>query len=318
MRIYRFNWTVYRDRVMPAFARWLTANDARAVQALYQATRLAREETFVPAVMQCLRTWPRALAFVEHLPRGPHSLHEYRLLCSAEAFTALSDRYLYRHIPHLYRPSEALATIWSALVEQHCLYAETHEQVLSGETSSAALTEQSEKAGAGATGGSKSETYFEISERSAALRRPEGVFLGRHPNVLRLRGWLARTSVEALALFEFLACGRRSLPFDMETGGTLVQETRAGDTPDEADSAPLSYSGYLTPKEVTRLADCLQDLRAPSNVEAEHDYRSFRSQAGSQTPQRLIDEVLPAHGAAFLTVVHQAAALQQGLICSRG
>jgi hypothetical protein len=285
MQLYGFDWSLYRDRIMPAFARWLLENDARAVQALYEGTRLAYEEAFVPAVMEGARTWPRALAFVESLPRGPHSLHEYRLLCSAEEFTALSDRYLYRHIPHLCRPSEALATLWSALVETYCLRTEQEEP----EADTACV----------------GETYFEIGVTFQESRQLAGITLGRHPNVLRLRGWLASISPRALALFEYLACGRRGLPFHHAAAG-------------EPHAMPGShYSGYLTPTEVSSLAICLEKARPPSAAEAAHDDRLFRRRRAAGLEERLIDEVLPLHAEDFLRTVRRSAARQLGLICAR-
>jgi hypothetical protein len=313
MLIYGFDWRSYRELVMPAFARWLTANDAGEVEALYAATSLAYEEAFLPAAMQSARTWPRAVAFVATLPRGPHSLYEYRLLCSADEFTVLSDRYLYRHVPHLHRCSEALAAVWSAIVEHYCAYGEIltrapveTEQRPTVTRAAVGLMSQPEEVKSSPL--QLSEAYFEVT--SPDLREeepPEGFFLGQHPNVLRLRGWLASISPAALALFEYLACGRRALPFeDGLTPGLLGALTRV---------SLGHYIGYLTPTEVKRLAHCLHTATAPETEVAVRDYDRFRQGVASGQETRLIDEVLPAYGSNLLTAVRLAAEQDLGLIC---
>nr|BBH95012.1 hypothetical protein KTA_32110 [Thermogemmatispora argillosa] len=318
MVIYGFDWWSYRDQVMPAFARWLTANDATAVEALYASTRLAYEESFLPAAMQAARTWPRALAFVAALPRGPHSLYEYRLLCSAEEFTALSDRYLYRHVPHLHRPSEALAAVWGAIVEHYCLRGEmlteaaaARELQQAPRRSGVALLSQSAEEQADSSY-QLSEAYFELAGPGAGPDQspssPVGLSLGQHPNMLRLRGWLATISPAALALFEYLACGRRALPFE---DGLIVP----GQTDFLSRTSLCHYIGYLTPIEVRRLADCLRTASAPDPEVAARDYDLFRQGLTSAQEPRLIDEVLPAHGASLLTAVRLAAEHNLGLIC---
>jgi hypothetical protein len=103
VQLHAFNWEVYAERVMPAFAEWLIEGDENAAQQLFEQTRCALEERFLPETVQRLRVWPRARAFAQTLPRGPYSRREYHKLCSAEHFTALSDRYLYRHAPQLYQ-----------------------------------------------------------------------------------------------------------------------------------------------------------------------------------------------------------------------
>ncbi|MBX5450740.1 hypothetical protein [Thermogemmatispora sp.] len=321
MVIYGFDWRRYRDQVMPAFARWLMANEAAAVEALYTATRLAHEEAFLPAAMQAARTWPRALAFVVALPRGPHSLYEYRLLCSAEEFTALSDRYLYRYVPHLHRPSEALATVWGAIVEHYCLSGELlaktttdREAEPAPRRSGVALISQAAEESADSPY-QLSETYFELAGAGSGLSPdqslPAGLSLGQHPNLLRLRGWLATISPAALALFEYLACGRRALPFEdsLTTPGQMDLLSRTS----------CHYIGYLTPAEVRRLADCLRAVAAPDPEAAARDYECFRQGlASSAQERRLIDEVLPTHGMSLLTAVRLAAEQNLGLICRQG
>src|SRR2546426_4398378 len=121
VQIHGFDWAVYAERVMPAFAPWLMDGDERAVYELFKQTRCAREEAFLPEPMKRLSAWARAETFVDGLPRGPHSLREYAKLCSVEQFTALSDSYLHCHAPHLYQNSDALRIIWGAIIEEYCL-----------------------------------------------------------------------------------------------------------------------------------------------------------------------------------------------------
>ena len=121
VRLHLFDWKSYAERVMPALARWLIYEDDSLALQLFEKTRCAHEERYVPPTMRKLATWPRAHAFVKHLPRGMISRQEYQLLCDAEQFTGVSDRYVHRHLPQLYRHSEALLTVWGALVEQYCL-----------------------------------------------------------------------------------------------------------------------------------------------------------------------------------------------------
>jgi hypothetical protein len=129
---------------------------------------------------------------------------------------------------------------------------------------------------------------------------PGGVALGAHPNVLQLRGWLAGISVRALALFEYLCCGRRTMPFGYEP------------------SEPYGvFIGYLTPDEVWRLGTCLRGVQDPNQAEAEADYLRFRYQhPGVPESYRLVDEVLPSHATEFHQAIDMAAAQGLGLICS--
>src|SRR5712692_8040755 len=121
VQVHGFDWEVYEKRVMPAFARWLIENHEIDVSRLFEQTRCALEERFLPAPMQQLRVWPRASTFVNSLPRGPHSRKEYSKLCNVAQFTALSDRYLHNHAPHLYQDAGALRTVWGAIIEEYCL-----------------------------------------------------------------------------------------------------------------------------------------------------------------------------------------------------
>lgn len=129
-----------------------------------------------------------------------------------------------------------------------------------------------------------------------------GISLGRHPTTLQLRGWLATTSVYAMALFELLACGRRRMPFGYN-----------------ASDLSKSYIGYLTPEETWQLAVCIREIAIPQRAEAEEQYRRFRTQTnGILESFRVIDEVQPAHAQAFVRVVRIAALQGLGLLCSVG
>lgn len=127
-----------------------------------------------------------------------------------------------------------------------------------------------------------------------------GIALGAHPNALQLRGWLAGVSVRSLALFEYLACGRRRMPFGYEP------------------SEPYGvFIGYLTPDEVWRLGTSLRGVFNPDQAEADADYLRFRYQhPGVPESYRLIDEVLPSHATEFHRALDMAAAQGLGLICS--
>ncbi len=84
VRVHGFDWIVYCERVMPAFARWLIDENESAIYRLYEQTRSAQGEQFVPEAVKHLCVWPRAQAFVKQLPRGPQARREYQKLCAAE------------------------------------------------------------------------------------------------------------------------------------------------------------------------------------------------------------------------------------------
>jgi hypothetical protein len=312
IRVYGFDWEAYTDLVMPAFARWLVDGNETVIYQLYQQTRCALEEQFIPSAMQLLSTWLRAKTFVQQLPRGSHTNKEYLLLCTAEQFTKLSDSYIHHHPPQLYQNSDAIRAIWGAIVEKYCQL-----QLMRPQAKGLQETERS-----------TSQDYMSLLQRSTnfcvsahEVEEPivmrnndpgvildregtntasQGVEIGRHPTPLHLRGWLAMHSIRAMALFELLVCGRRSLPFGH----------RAGE-PYEA------YIGYLTPDEVRHLADCLQDQQPPDRATAEADYASFRQEQSQPVKAfRMIDEVLPAHADSLIDAVRLAVQHGLGLICS--
>ena len=344
VQVYCFDWAVYAKRIMPAFARWLIEGDEQAIYQLFAKTRCAQEEQFLPDPMQPLRLWPRAKAFVDAIPRGPHSRKEYAKLCSAEQYTLLSDHYLHHYTPHLYQNSPALRAVWGALIETYCLPwfpeidaeeafvglaydSAIDQEAVRGELisllQSAGLPELALEVSEQVTGVERFEweptaedgdedtevaivenamgdDYDLYADEEEEMSKPKGVMIGRHPNTLHLRGWLAGYSVRSMALFEFLTLGRRRMPFGYEPG-----EPFGG------------YSGYLTADEVWQLASSLTEAKPPSQAEAEEDYKRFCQQSTeSAEANRLPDEVQPAYATDFLKVVRRAALYNVGLICS--
>ncbi len=355
VQLHAFNWEVYAERVMPAFEEWLIEGDENAAQQLFEQTRCAFEERFLPETVQRLRVWPRARAFAQTLPRGPYSRREYAKLCSAEHFTALSDRYLYRHAPQLYQQSDALRSVWGAIVETFCLpwaKSEQPEASVSPAQAQAAASEQHLEEGTlahsevisflqsvglselaqsysaqlaeletlthmqvtpvetekPATPADSEETTHETETPNAEEEEEEtevivaarGIAIGDAPNLLHMRGWLASISVRAMALFEFLACGRRSMPFGFEAGEPFG-----------------AFAGYLTPDEVALLATALEGVLAPDDRDAEEDHITFRYQHyAPPSTFRLVDEVLPTQASGLLEAIQKAASEEYGLICS--
>ncbi|MBV9712801.1 MAG: hypothetical protein JO011_18025 [Ktedonobacteraceae bacterium] len=353
VRLHAFDWMVYSERVMPAFASWLVEDDESAVEQLYQETRSARGEQFVPAAVKHLCIWPRAQAFVKQLPRGSQAKQEYQNLCAAELFTALSDRYIRQYPPRLYQDSEALRSVWGAIVEQFCLPWFQHSPPQDDEeTSSLEKKEQEpetptedeleadrselisllQSAGLERLARQVSEQAvsksYNIIEQSAfpvediaswdetgipdeerippedddTGDAPRGIVIGRQPAGLHMRGWLATISVRTMVLFEFLACGRRSMPFGYHAGEPFE-----------------GYIGYLTPDEIWQMALLLGDVEPPDAARAREEARNFHDQLSADWDEfRLIDEVLPEHAAEFLQAIHNAAQQGLGLICSIG
>jgi hypothetical protein len=423
--LHGFDWAIYTDVVMPAFAYWLLERDESAVAALFEQTRCAQEEAFLPAPMQRLRSWVRAQVFVQKLPRGLNSLQEYEQLCSPEAFTLLSDRYLHLHPPQLYQQNDALRTVWGAILETHCL--PWRQKALNGdifplstiylsdendtdnpdEQSDRALEIRSELLSLLRTAGlddlanqidesishierihleandensfdstdspnspdssSKTDGEFDEARRTGELdifdaldqtnefdESPQtgdlgafshtealgelagpvlddidieqqftmsldneevgevgeddlvfttqlgGIEIGGASDLLQLRGWLASISLRAMAMFEYLACGRRSMPFGYVTG------------------EPYNYAGYLTPDEVQQLAACLRNALPPARKAVVEDQQRFRQQQHLPLTSehfRLTDEVLPVYAGEFLQAVRTAASENLGLIC---
>jgi hypothetical protein len=348
VRIHGFDWMTYSERVMPAFASWLVAGDESAVQQLYQETRSAKGEQYVPDAVKHLCIWPRAQAFVKQLPRGPQALHEYQNLCAADLFTALSDRYIRQYPPRLYQDSEALRSVWGAIVEQFCLpwfqLASSQAEEASSppeeapkpaedevETDQSELISLLQSAGLDDLAHKVSEQSikksFDIGEQPglsiqdiAALDEvallneeaepldddtgggPRGIIIGRQPAALHMRGWLAGVSVRTMVLFEFLACGRRYMPFGYHAGEPFE-----------------GYIGYLTPDEIWQMALLLADVEPPDPLKAQEDARNFHDQLSIEWDEfRLIDEILPGHAVELLQAIHNAAHQGLGLICSIG
>ncbi len=318
VRIHGFDWHAYVQPVMLALGNWLLEKDENAVYQMYQQTRCAQEEQYTPPPLQALCTWPRAQSFVKQLPRSAHARREYEHLCSPERFTAVSDRYVYRHPPQLLQSSEALRTVWGALIETYCLpwlHISQKEQAVQEPTGEVQIDQELiQLLQAGEANRQVEETNEqEIDPPTSAQERdvlqndevaeiePTGVVIGREPTTLHIRGWLATISVRAMALFELLACERRSMPFGYQPGTPFA-----------------SYAGYLTPDEVQQLALCLRDVQPPNQAVAVMDYQRFRQQISDSNTFRMIDEVLPLHADTFVTTVRLAAQQKVGLICSIG
>ncbi len=329
--VHGFDWEIYAQRVMPAFASWLIDRDETAIHQLFKRTRCALEEQFLPKTMQRLCIWPRAKTFVDALPRGPHSRREYAKLCSAEQFTILSDQYLHSYTPHLYQDSAALRCLWGAIIEEYCLpwfhappdditgeqtitaRAEI-EQEIRGELvsllNSAGLADLAQEVNEQSSQVERydwvpeqyEEEEFDLyaNEEDPELAKRQGIILGSQTQIMQLRSWLASISIRAMVLFEYLACGRRRMPFNYETGEPFG-----------------AFSGYLIQEEVWQLASCLHKISPPDRIQAQGDYRRFcQEQTSDQLSFPLVDEVLPANAHDFLTAVRRAALHGSGLICS--
>ena len=233
IHIHGFDWAFYAKTVMPAFARWLIGDDEQEIYQLYSGTLHALEERFVPETMQPLCAWPRACDFVHQLPRGPFARREYQKLCVAEQFLLLSDRYVYRHPPRLYRESEALRTIWGATIQQYCLpWQQSIQEVrevypaeqtaLSNEfpmartelldlLQTAGLNELVEEVNEYISTREKEKSPQTLAdtpeepvedEDGRGSGGPRGIFIGQHPMTLHLRGWLGTQSIRTMVLFE--------------------------------------------------------------------------------------------------------------------
>ncbi len=215
VRVHGFSWLAYGQQVMPALACWLLSQDEHLIYQLYQQTRCAREEQCMPPPLRSLSTWSRALSFVQQLPLNAHARSEYEHLCSPERFTTTSDRYVYRHPPQLIQSSEALRTLWGALIETYCL-------------------------------------PWPLAETNAD--EPTGVVIGRLPTTLHIRGWLATISVRAMSLFELLACERRCMPFGCQPG-TPFSSFAGYLTPDEVQHLAFCLRDVQPPNQALAVLD---------------------------------------------------------------
>ena len=353
VRVHGFDWIVYCERVMPAFARWLIDENESAIYRLYEQTRSAQGEQFVPEAVKHLCVWPRAQAFVKQLPRGPQARREYQKLCAAELFTALSDNYMRQYPPRLYQNSEALRTVWGAIVEQFCLPwlqlpeheskpepaptaskgpPDTLEQAYELETNSEELISLLHAAGL-------DELAQQVNEQ--IVKKGPAKIEQEVPNVqdLNMLDDDDITDEEAFTLYEEdaedrlpgLTLGRHPAVLNLR-GWLATISVRAmalfehltcgrrcmpfGYQPGEPFE---SYIGYLTPDEVWQLALCLAEAQPPDPNRARADYRNFRDHLSDEWDEfRMIDEVLPAYAGNFLQAIHNAAHQGQGLICSVG
>jgi len=318
MRIFGFNWEVYAQTVMPAFARWLVEHDEGPIQQLYQRTRSAREEHMLPAVLRQIQSYARARMVVLQLPQTVHASQEYRSLCSAEQFTAQSDRYSNPHCPQLLSQNPgALRAVWGALVEEYCI----SQLALSNDASPASRNDPSTEPIQDNDALRFDNNDDEIDDMSR-YAGPAGVELGRHPSFLSLRGWLATISVRAMALFELLACGRRQVPFGYSRHEPFE-----------------TFIGYLTPLEVEHLTRCLHNVQlsdlqlliehrqllthgcneaaTSSSTQQPCKEASFEiEQADATENLSLPDEVPPVYARDFTRAVRAAASQGLGLICN--
>lgn len=295
MRIFGFNWEVYTQTVMPAFACWLTERDEESIQQLYQQTRSAREERVLPAALRQLRSYARARTTVLQLPQTTHAGQEYRSLCSAEQFTAQSDRYSNLHCPQLLSQNlGALRVVWGALVEEYCI----SQLALSNDDSPASRNDPSIEPIQDDDTLRFDNGADEIDDMSR-YAGPAGVELGRHPSFLSLRGWLATISVRAMALFELLACGRRQVPFGYSRHEPFE-----------------TFIGYLTPLEVEYLARCLHNVQLSDLQLIEHCSSFETEQADAPEHLNLPDEVPPVYARDFTRAVRAAASQGLGLLCN--
>jgi hypothetical protein len=343
VRLHGFDWKAYAGRVMPALADWLVNGNETDVHQLYEQTRRAQEERLLPQLIGQSRTWKRAQGFVGQLPKSEHTRHEYELLCSAQEFTALSDRYMHRHPPQLHQQSEALRILWAALVEDYCLLrftAANPENALTSE-SATALQEttppesemtrdelvtllheanlqelaQEISVAAGAPSEQASSAISEVEPQVfSTSQEEESIYIA----------WLSNDNTT----HEHIGIGR--LPTTLHLRGWLAAhsiramalfellacERRAMPFGYLAGEQFGAFVGYLTPDELRQLAACLRDLPLPDPQEAHSDYQLFLQQR--HRVFRMIDEVLPAEAEAFSEAVHIAAMYGWGLICSIG
>jgi hypothetical protein len=318
--IHGFDWQVYTENIMPAFAQWLVDNDEYALYRLYTHTRQFHQDVHLPSAMHAARAWSRGQAFVRVLPRGSLALQEYQLLCTPEQFTLFNDTYVYHHPPQLSPQSDALRSIWGALVETYCQSPSLSAPANLSEKSApisfadefitelgspllslfeeAGLHELAQQIALTATTTLSSEE-MEQEDRDA-MTKPLSITIGLHPSPLHIRGWLATYSIRAMVLFELLACGRRAMPFGAQIGEQFE-----------------NYTGYLTPMEVHQLADLLALIPAPDAVFVEADHEAFRQR--QHTPSEgiyFIDELLPEYANDFLQLVQNCANYQLGLLCT--
>ncbi len=344
VRLHGFDWIAYTRRVMPAIADWLVNGNETAVYQLYEQTSSAQEERLLPQLMGQSRTWKRAQGFVGQLPKNEHTRHEYELLCSAQEFTALSDRYMHRHPPRLHQQSEALRTLWAALVEDYCLLrftAANPENALANE-SATALQETTppesemtrDELVTLLQAANLQELAQEISVASSAPSEQASSAINEvEPQVFSYSSqeeesvyisWLSNDNTA----HERIGIGIGRLPTTLHLRGWLAAhsiramalfellacERRAMPFGYQAGEQSGAFVGYLTPDELWQLAACLRDLPPPDYQEARSDYQIFLQQ--QHRVFRMIDEVLPAEAEAFSEAVHIAAMYGWGLICS--
>jgi hypothetical protein len=347
VQVHNFDWDVYSENIMPAFEHWLVKGNEGPIQNLFTNTRCSLEEQFLPSLIRKLSIWPRANAFITSLPRGPHSLREYRQICSARQFTNLSDRYLHHHAPRLYQESDALRTIWGALVEEYCISwypSGTQEGFTPDQTSDdppqkeaiqSELIQLLQTAGLDAIVRQihqpgiqveriewESNTYnFLIGELAEEIPNEEPFTNdlivddeGDLPPARQAKeGINIGTQTDLLQLRGWLAgiSLRVLVLFELLAFGR--RRMPFGYNFGEPFGC---YIGYLTPEEVSLLEQGLQNVTPPDPKRARRAHQKFReSESSHLKPYRFVDEILPAYAGEFLNVIRIAAYQKRGLIC---
>lgn len=347
--LYGFNWQMYSQRIMPAFASWLINNDESPILQFYTQTRCAREERMMPPVMKQLQSWTRAQAFMKQVPRGPYAYREYRKLCSAEQFTVLSDRYVYHHPPQLYQDSDALRAIWGAIIEEYCIawlsIASDEKHATRGMTSSFSpaatnlailrgeLVELLHTAGL-------RELAEEIQQPELPVRETEERPAEKEEDKpVSLAELLTESTEDEEEELPGAGSSREAAPAGIDIGQhpstlrmrgwlatisvramalfeLLACGRRAMPFGYRAHEPFESYIGYLTPDETWQMALCLRNIQPPASREAEEDYMRFRQERATHIEScRMIDEVLPEYVEILIKVVRAAASQGLGLLC---
>jgi hypothetical protein len=315
--LHGFDWDIYAQTVMPAFASWFLDSDASHVHQLYEHTHYHQEELFLPPELMAImgvNTWAKAEEHIAKLKRDIYSKEEYQVLCSAEHFLEFSDTFAFHHVPQLLDLSSILSSlraIWSAIVEEYCFPWREDVQMpseLESESTKESreeLTQLLRKAGLSELADEAQQAVLhaerqlwadtsedEVDEYMRILSpKPQGILISEQFNILRLRAWLASQSIHAMVLFEYLAIGRRAMPF-----GFAAHE-------------PMGCTiGYLTPEETLDLDAILQQLTPKT--------RGSRKVVDNGLSRKaFVDEKSSTHMNDFIQATHQAATQRLGLLC---
>lgn len=353
IQVHNFDWEVYSENIMPAFEQWLVKGDETAVQDLFAQTRCALEEQFLPSLIRKLSIWPRACSFIASLPRGPHSLREYHQICSARQFTNLSDRYLHHHAPRLYQESDALRTIWGALVEEYCIswYPSIEEEESAGSKPSrppaagdemiqSELLQLLQSAGLDSIAKQVHQPGIHV-ERIEWDSTPYNFLVGelaeesshneQHPDKLAAADFAEEEEID----FSQAKQPKEGIVLGNQTDLLQLRGWLAGISLRVLVLFELlafgrrcmpfgynlgepfgAYIGYLTPDEVCLLERGLQNVEPPRPQRMRRAYQKSREAEGTRPePYRFVDEISPAYAGEFLNVVRISAYQKRGLIC---